>query len=230
MSGLLRRQMSVGWNPQHGHDNGPRGSMPFYPGNPFMPPPGPGFGYGVPYGYGYPVMPMPVPVGDHTMPQFPIQPNGAGNPFARMPGPAPAVDPDMPSAHLTNSTGGTGCEPGFNYFFAADHAKVYVLRCDSPPWQAPDTTQIGFTASHVPTNVTVGELMRGFGCDNPVAKKNKVVEVVPGGQGNWYKGMVISGDDKDLIKMPLQEIGWDSQRGDESQGRPGIFLWFCRGS
>lgn len=221
---------STGWNPQHGHDHAGRtstadpGISMAYPylSNFYAPQAGPG-------GYPYPYLPysMPIPLPMHgSLAQFPIQPNGAGNPYARMPGPAPIIDPEMPAANLCNTSGGSGCEPGFNYFFPPEHAKIFVLRCGTPPWQVTDQSQIGFTASHVPTNVTVGQLMRGFGCDHPIPKKNKVVEVVPGGQGKWYKGLTVSGDEKDKVKQDLASMGWAGSRGD---GKPGVFLWFSKG-
>ncbi|POR31958.1 Uncharacterized protein TPAR_07831 [Tolypocladium paradoxum] len=72
-------------------------------------------------------------------PTFSHQPNGIGNilprqpqPVAftrrrrsptsrtahilpRQPQPLPVIDPNMPAAQMTNSSGGMGCEPGYNY-------------------------------------------------------------------------------------------------------------------
>ncbi|KJZ78190.1 hypothetical protein HIM_02228 [Hirsutella minnesotensis 3608] len=244
--------MSGGWNPIAGRDPvtsrppmAPYGGAPIPPqGQPYHA--GPGYPYGsapqygtwtnVAYGLytagtpGNPVFPGPGPAtGYYAHQTFAQQPpNGAGSPFARVPQPWPVIDPAMPAAHLTNSTGGVGCEPGYNYFFPSDHAKVHVFRSNVPPWRASPTTQIPFSAAHIPCNTTVAELMRGFGCTNPSPKKNKVVEITSGGGGRWYKGIEISGNDKENMKKTIGELGWDSTRTGLPNQKPVVCLWFCK--
>lgn len=172
---------------------GPPGFAPMYPGQP---------------GIVYPAM-GPHPVGYAAAPGYPNgYPTGglAPPPLAhvgtspRYPHPHPNVDPDLPALNMTNSTGGVGCEPGYNYFFPARHCKVHVMRSRVAPWQLPPNAQIEFKALHVPVSTTIGELMRGLGASNPEPKKNHVYEVCQGGNGRWYKGLHFRGDDKTLDK------------------------------
>lgn len=156
------------------------------------------------------------------------QPNGAGNIMPRQPQPYPAIDPNMPAAHMTNSSGGLGCEPGYNYFFAPKHTKVHVFRSDRPPWQLPASAQMQFKAVHIPCNTTLAELLKGFGCDNPVPKKNHCYELISSGGGKWYKGLEIGGDDKDMMKKTIREVGWDETRTGLPNGKPVVCLWFCK--
>ncbi|RCI09453.1 hypothetical protein L249_3730, partial [Ophiocordyceps polyrhachis-furcata BCC 54312] len=46
-----------------------------------------------------------------TQQTFSYQPNGTGNMLPRQAQPWPVIDPSMPAAHMTNSSGGVGCEP-----------------------------------------------------------------------------------------------------------------------
>lgn len=137
--------MSGGWNPVTGRDGtgarptyAPYGSTMPSQGQPLIPHAG-GPGYGWPmmpqypnwsnlayqpyannYGYcgGAPYVGNQGPAGgyyaQHTISN---QPNGVGNPMSRQPQAWPNIDSTMPAAQMTNSTGGTGCEPGYNYFF-----------------------------------------------------------------------------------------------------------------
>lgn len=168
------------------------------------------------------------PVYSYAQPQFSSQPNGAGNVFARQSQPWPRIDPAMPAAQMTNSTGGVGCEPGYNYFFASEHTKVHVFKSTTAPWQLPPNTQIPFIASHIPCNTTFAALMQGFGCTNPSAKKNRVFEIVNGGGGKWYKGLEINGGDKEAMKKTIGEVGWDSTRTGLDGEKPVVCLWFCK--
>ncbi|KND86784.1 hypothetical protein TOPH_08550 [Tolypocladium ophioglossoides CBS 100239] len=177
----------------------------------------------------YPTLPLQAPAGGFYTPQtFSCQPNGTGNILPRQPQPWPAIDPKMPAAQMTNSSGGVGCEPGYNYFFPAEHTKVHAFRTDIPPWQLPATTQIPFLASHIPCNTTLAELLKGYGCTNAAAKKNRVFEIMSGGGGKWYKGLEINGGDKETMKKTIGDIGWDATRTGLPGQKPVVCLWFCQ--
>ena len=155
-------------NPTFGRDNGP-------------PPPGAAQPAGMPIimpGGGQPVyyqqapyaqpLVQPAPYGSHTIAQPGMNP-------VRGPQTYHTVDPSMPAANMSNSTGGVGCEPGYNYFFPQEHTKIHVLKSGgTPPWHLPPFQVIPFHAAHVPVTVTVAELLKGFGATNPTAKKNKI--------------------------------------------------------
>ncbi|QPG94049.1 hypothetical protein C2857_004314 [Epichloe festucae Fl1] len=166
--------------------------------------------------------------GYYAQQTFSYQPNGTGNMLPRQTQPWPAIDPTMPAAQMTNSTGGVGCEPGYNLFFAAEHTKAHIFRSNIPPWQLPATAQLPFKAVHIPCNTTLEELLKGFGCTNPVSKKNKVFEIQSAGGGKWYKGLEVNGASKDLLKKSIKEIGWDATRTGNPREKPVVCLWFCK--
>ncbi|PNP60247.1 hypothetical protein THARTR1_00271 [Trichoderma harzianum] len=178
-------------------------------------------------GAGYPPAQGPS-AGYYTQQTYSYQPNGTGNMLPRQPQPYPNIDPTMPAAQMTNTTGGTGCEPGYNYFFPAEHTKAHVFKTNTPPWQLPPTAQIPFKAAHIPCNTTMAELLKGFGCTNATPKKNKCFEVVSGGGGKWYKGLEVNGADKDMLKKTIKDVGWDSTRTGNPNEKPVVCLWFCR--
>ncbi|KAL2151157.1 hypothetical protein VTH82DRAFT_6255 [Thermothelomyces myriococcoides] len=146
----------------------------------------------------------------------------------RFPGPAPAVDPDFPAANHINSTGGAGVEPGFNYFFPTEHAKVIVLKCPVPPWTlAPGTyAPLPFHAAKVPANVTMAELLVGFGADNPDKAKNQFWEVYPQGGGKWGWKEHCRGDDEVMMARTVRDMGWVEKRDGEVQT---VYLWVSKG-
>lgn len=156
------------------------------------------------------------------------QPNGAGNAYVRQPQPYPNVEEGMPAAQMTNSSGGVGCEPGYNYFFPAEHTKCHIFRSNTPPWQLPPGAQIQFKAAHIPCTVTLAELLKGFGCSNEAPKKNRCYEILPGGNGTWYKGISFNGGDKDMVKKTMKEVGWDMSRSGHPNEKPVVCLWFCK--
>ena len=168
-----------------------------------------------------------APAGAYYYP-LSTQPNGANNVFARQPQTWPNIDGNMPAAHMTNSSGGVGCEPGYNYFFPPEHTKVHVFRSNTAPWQLPAGAQIQFKAAHIPVTVTLEELLKGFGCDNPSKKKNRCYEIIPGGNGTWYKGINFCGADKDMLKKTLKDVGWDMSRSGHPSEKPVVCLWFCK--
>lgn len=173
--------------------------------------------------------PLQAPVAGFTTQQtFSAQPNGALNPFIRQPQACPNIDSTMPAAQMTNSSGGVGCEPGYNYFFPAEHTKIHVFKSNQAPWLLPVNAQIPFVASHVPSGTTFAELLKGFGCCNANPKKNKCFEITSAGNGKWYKGLCITGDDKDMMKETLRSAGWGGDRTGLPDGKPVVCLWFCK--
>ncbi|KAF5023395.1 hypothetical protein F66182_4552 [Fusarium sp. NRRL 66182] len=242
--------MSGGWNPVNGRDAA--GTRPnFAPvggpvptqGQPYIPHyGGPGYNFNLvtsalgylyggvaPYGQAAYGLPAQGPVaGFQTQQTYSHQPNGTGNVLPRQPQPHPAIDSGMPAAQLTNSSGGVGCEPGYNYFFPAEHTKVHVFKSDTPPWQLQPNAQIPFIASHVPCTTKLGDLLKGFGCTNPSSKKNKCFEIYSGGNGKWYKGYCFGGDEKSEIAKTMVDVGWDSSRTGNPGEKPVVCLWFCK--
>ncbi|KAM0327010.1 hypothetical protein ACHAQA_006133 [Verticillium albo-atrum] len=227
-------------NPRFGYDaqggsppDGPLGGQMYHPGQPYMPHQGMG-SYGLGHnGYGY------APVG--YMPQYPYQqpyaqpystypyqPNGANNVFGRTAEGLPALHPSMPAANLANSTGGVGCEPGYNYFFSAAHTKIHVFKTPTPPWQLPPNTGVEFHASHVPVTTTLAEILKGFGASGPTPKKNRCFEISQAGNGKWYKGLSFGGDEKDMMKKAIKDIGWDETRNGQPGGKPVVCLWLTK--
>lgn len=219
-----------GKNPRFGRDDGPAppgrysGSSfpPFFPhyGN-FFGQPQPCFNFPFassmgPFIPGYPPgAPQPTswPVGGTAPPALP-----------------PIMDTSLPAANMTNSTGGVGCESGYNYFFASEHTKIHVFKTgDTPPWLLPPNFVMPFHAVHVPVNTTVGDLLKGFGACNPDGSKNRVFEVHQGGAGKWYKGMCFKGDDGDAMGKSIKSIGWDATRTGLPGGKPVVYLYVTKG-
>ncbi|KAI3394191.1 hypothetical protein diail_3146 [Diaporthe ilicicola] len=142
----------------------------------------------------------------------------------------PVINSSIPAVNMTNSTGGVGCEPGYNYFFPSEHTKVHVLKTGAEaPWQLPANFSAPFHACHVPCNTTIGQLLKGFGACNPNPAMNKVVEVHQGGNGKWYKGMTFGGDDDDAMKKTVKEVGWDNSRNGLPGGKPVVYLYVVKG-
>lgn len=119
-------------------------------------------------------------------------------------------DGGTPGINLTNGTGGIGLEPGYNYIFPDAHIYIHVLKTSCPPWQLEGTEQIEYQAHKVPTCVSVGTMMKQFGCDNGDKGKNVLYEVVMGGGGKWYRGISIKGDDKRTEKS-VGDMGWSAE-------------------
>ncbi|KAK8097519.1 hypothetical protein PG984_016658 [Apiospora sp. TS-2023a] len=231
--------MSGGWNPRAGWDSGnanggnsvpnnsgfstgplPTGYNPVntvplygYPGYQPFPMPGQPFAQG-------PVYTMPSNGYQHPVPAFQEQQHDP-----RYLNPHPVVTPDSAALNFQNSTGGVGCEPGYNYYFPAQHTKLHVIKSKEPPWRLAAGMSMHFGAYHVPTSVTLGDIMKGFGATNADHKKNRVTEVQPGGNGNWYKGVTFVGDDKDKMKLTLKELGWDHTRSGRTGERPVVWIW-----
>ena len=197
-----------------------------------MPVAGSGYGYmPQPAGPGYGYYPPPGAAG--IPPQAPntqgytwVSGMGGGT---QRPQPHPTVNPDLPASNMTNSTGGVGCEPGYNYFFSPEHTKVHVVKSGATaPWELPRHLSVPFHACHIPVSTTVGELLSGMGATNPVAKKNRVTEVVQGGNGRWYKGVGFNGEDGEAMGRTLKEVGWDSTRSGLPTGKPVVYLYITK--
>jgi hypothetical protein len=223
-----------GFNPRWGRDDG---IQPPHGGG-YVPQPGVYGAAPAAQGYGY--MPQPQAPGYYYPPGatgMPAQsPAASGYTYisgmgggTRHPQPYPIVNPDLPAANMTNSTGGVGCEPGYNYFFPLETTKVHVIKSGStPPWELPRHFSVPFHACHVPVTTTVGDLLKGMGATNPVAKKNKVWEVVQGGNGKWYKGIGYCADDGPAMEKTLKEIGWDGSRTGNPGGKPVVYLYITK--
>lgn len=218
-----------GFNPRWGRDEG-------------IQPPHSGGGYGAQpgmygaapattQGYGY-MPPPPAAPGYYyppggMAPPAPAYMSGMGG-GTRHPQPYPTINPDLPAANMTNSTGGVGCEPGYNYFFPPEHTKVHIFKSSTPPWELPRPFSVPFHACHIPVSTTVGELLRGMGATNPVARKNRVCEVVQGGNGKWYKGIGFNGEDALSMAKTFKELGWDSSRNGLPGGKPIVYLYITK--
>ncbi|KAL2130417.1 hypothetical protein VTI74DRAFT_6506 [Chaetomium olivicolor] len=150
------------------------------------------------------------------------------NGSARFPQPPPVIDPDFPAANLINSTGGVGAEPGVNYFFPTEHAKVVVLKCTTPPWHLVpgDYGAIPFHCCNVPANITMAELLVGFGADNPDKGKNQFWEVYEQGGGKWGWKEHCKGDDPVMMARTVRDMGWVEKR--EGVQRT-VYLWVHKG-
>lgn len=151
---------------------------------------------------------------------------GGGN---RYPTAQPIINPDLPATNMTNSTGGVGCEPGYNYFFSPEHTKIHVLKSGStPPWQLPANMTVPFHACHVPVSTTIAELLKGFGATNPVPKKNRITEVVQGGNGKWYRGVSFCGEVAKDMQKTLKDVGWDKSRTGLHGQKPVVVLYVTK--
>lgn len=222
-----------GNNPRYGRDTGP-------------PPPntrqaGGGFPYlypqqfSLPGGYfSHPQPALNLPFAGMG-PYGPAYPPGVARPTMWPPGGTvpsnpPTLDATLPAANMTNSTGGVGCEAGYNYFFPSEHTKIHVFQTgDTPPWLLPPNLMFPFHAVHIPVNTTLGDMLRGFGACNPDASKNRIFEVHQGGGGKWYKGMCFKGDDGDDMDKTIKSVGWDATRTGLPGGKPVVYLYITKG-
>lgn len=219
----------TGRNTAYGPDSGP-------------PPPTNLGTYGMAYPYGsYPAMyqqhqaywqpyrqsfAMPGPRGYTTNTANPTMFAATG----QVPSGDPVINASIPAANMTNSTGGVGCEPGYNYFFDPKHTKIHVFKTnDTAPWQLPANFAAPFHACHVPCSTTIGTLMKGFGATNPDPEMNKIIEVHQGGNGRWYKGMSFRGDNLDAMGKAIEDVGWDDSRNGQVGGKPVVWLYVIKG-
>lgn len=182
------------------------------------------------FGWTSPTLPPPPGYYPGPPPSSFLPLGGGPGPINNGPVPPPVINPSLPAANMTNSTGGVGCEPGYNYFFPAEHTKLLLFRTGAtPPWQLPPHFVAPFHAVHVPVTTTVAELLRGFGATNPDPQKNKIVELQQGGNGRWYKGMSIRGDKDKMMGKTLKSIGWDASRTGLPGQKPVVYLYVTKG-
>ncbi|KAI0846061.1 hypothetical protein F5Y00DRAFT_151101 [Daldinia vernicosa] len=220
-----------GWHPQFGSDQTPNANASPSFGNIV-----PGIVYTGSSGYNYqPSQGGVVPGPNNQAPVYVIPQNGYNHPVPvfpsqgpRLPNPHPVVNLDAPALNLNNSTGGVGCEPGYNYFFPPEHTKLHVVKSSTAPWRLPEGMSMNFGAYHVPVNTTLAQLLEGFGALNPLPKKNKVTEVIQGGNGKWYRGVTFSGDDGESMAKTLRDLGWDRSRTGRTGEKPVIWLWITK--
>ncbi|KAI1162722.1 hypothetical protein F5B18DRAFT_364730 [Nemania serpens] len=179
---------------------------------------------GMPYGATATMMNTPGawPAQPGYVPGYPSAPGYYPN--QRFPQPHPRVSANVPGMNMVNSTGGAGCEPGYNYIFHDEHTKIHVFRTKEPPWRAP-RMNYSFAKFQVPTNTTIAELMLRFGACNPNPALNRITEVVEGGGGRWYRGMIFQGDQMDVQKT-LKECGWDRSRSGREKAV--VWLWITK--
>ncbi|CAJ2509690.1 Uu.00g147160.m01.CDS01 [Anthostomella pinea] len=232
-----------GWNSQSGWDGrrGAAGAGAFY-GNAFPTGgyaaayPGAGFmpGQGAyPYAMGQQSYPIPA-APNGLSPAYVVPSNGYAPPVpfwqntpARLPQPHPVVDYTTAGFNMVNSTGGAGCEPGYGYVFHGEHTKVHIIKSSRAPWRSSGMS-FHFIAAHIPVNTTIGELMVGFGACDSVPKKNKLCEVLRGGNGQWYRGMIFAGDEREDLKKTLKQVGWDGSRNGQWGQKPVVWLWVTK--
>ncbi|KAJ3573011.1 hypothetical protein NPX13_g4853 [Xylaria arbuscula] len=174
--------------------------------------------------YGMPGQYPQVGVPGYQYPQYGQYPAAGYHPNQRMPQPHPLVSMEFPGMNMVNSTGGAGCEPGYNYLFHDEHTKIHVFRCKEPPWRAP-MLHYSFAKFQIPTNTTIRDLMARLGAFNPDPRLNRITEVTEGGSGDWYRGMILQGDQEDLHKT-LKDIGWDASRN--GREKPVVWLWVTK--
>ncbi|TVY23646.1 hypothetical protein LHYA1_G008062, partial [Lachnellula hyalina] len=226
-----------GYNTMHGFDQGPPPPS-FTPNQGFGIPQYPAFfpAQAPPQAYGFPAPAMQVPVA--AAPQMPQYGYGYGYghgypyPGQTHPAPPPRANPAFPGIHLRNHTGGVGLPPGYDYAFPQAHCKIHVFTTKTPPWQYTTVLHSWDETTHVkmyvPATTTVKDLMQGLGCTNAVAGKNVLYEVTEAGNGKWLKGLTIAGDDKDKVKVPISEMGWDMTRTGHPGERPVVWLYFTK--
>ncbi|KAK0721299.1 hypothetical protein B0T21DRAFT_386219 [Apiosordaria backusii] len=146
----------------------------------------------------------------------------------RIPQPPPITDENFPAANLLNSTGGAGAEPGFNYFFPTEHANVIVLKSATAPWKLTEGyDRLDYWSVKVPSNVTMAELLVGFGARNEREERNAVFVVYQQGDGKWEHQETIRGDDEGMMRKSVRECGWVKRGVD---GRVGVkYIWVVKG-
>lgn len=132
-------------------------------------------------------------------------------------------DDGIPGINLKNSSGGVGAEPGYDYLYPTEHTKVHVLFSKEPPWH--NDGRYHMRTFHVPCNISTKEMMQQFGCDNEDKEKNAVIELAKGSDGRWFKGLVLQGSNKDMMKKSLADIGWNTDRGTKEDV---VYCWFTK--
>ena len=65
--------------------------------------------------------------------------------------------------------------------------------------------------------------MQNLGCTNDDPKKNILYELAEKGSGQWSTGLRIVGDNKDMMKKTIGDLGWNSKRTGYEQAV--VWLW-----
>lgn len=63
--------------------------------------------------------------------------------------------------------------------------------------------------------------MQQFGCTNKDPAKNILVELTQGGDGMWYKGLELKGDNEKQMGKRIEEVGFNEHRN----GVHADFVW-----
>jgi hypothetical protein len=218
---------ATGHNAFHGFDTGPAppGFFPTQPAgmsqNPNFFGSGMNFGWPAPLPMAQPVMQQPVMQQPMMIPPY----GGFGMGGMTYPAAAPFTDHGFPGIHLRNHTGGVGLEPGYDYFFPKENCKIHVFKTVEKPWQC--TVHGHDNSTHVklyvPVNTNVKDLMQNLGCTNDDPKKNILYELAEKGSGQWSTGLRIVGDNKDMMKKTIGDLGWNSKRTGYEQAV--VWLW-----
>ncbi|KAK0724545.1 hypothetical protein B0H67DRAFT_482129 [Lasiosphaeris hirsuta] len=188
------------------------------------PPPGP-----APPAFTFPPV-QALPASPYAHPLVPCP----GDRFYYMPNSTPITAPQIPVAraqgrsslpgiNFVNSTGGIGCEPGYNYLFPREHTKIHVLNTVVAPWRLDPTAAIEIAACHVPASMTMLDLAFALGATIP--EKTKICEVVKGGEGKWYPGLQVFGDRPAEMRKTCKEMGWNAGRTGEWGQRDVVYIY-----
>jgi hypothetical protein len=116
------------------------------------------------------------------------------------------------------------------YIFPKNNCTFHIIKGDRKPWEWQGLT-LDFNVMHAPTNMTLAEFIEQVGAIEkaPLSTPRDqigVVEVFEGGNGTWHKGTAFMlGDGGNRMKQTLQEVGWDSDRGEAGRGKPVILVF-----
>jgi hypothetical protein len=140
---------------------------------------------------------------------------------------APFTNHGFPGIHLRNQTGGVGLEPGYDYYFPKEHCKIHVFKTVEKPWHCTVNGHDNSThvKLYVPVNTNIKEMMQNLGCTNDDPKKNILYELTEKGNGQWSTGLRITGDNKDMTKKTIGDMGWNSKRTGLPGEQPVVWLW-----
>ena len=80
----------------------------------------------------------------------------------------------------------------------------------------------------MPANTVVKDLMQNLGCTNDDPSKNILYEITEKGNGQWSPGLKISGNEKDKVKKPISQFGWNMSRTGHPGEPPVVWLWVTK--
>ena len=116
----------------------------------------------------------------------------------------------------------------YPYLETTDTVRMHIITNSTPPWLLDGSEPLKFKARRVPTCLTIGELLHDLGATNPDPSMNKCCEVFQGSGGKWQRGIHFDGSDHELMKKKLRDIGWDSSRNGEPNGKPLVCLYLTK--